>query len=258
MLDVRGVGKVYEPPPAWLRPLIKTAASAPVHALRDVSLHVDRGEILGLVGPNGAGKTTLIKIISTLLEPTTGRATVDGYDVDKEGASVRAGLGLVLEGDQGLYDRLTGWQNLEFYGGLAGLSRDAARHRALELMETLGLADLDKLVFGYSAGMKVRLSICRALLADPSLIVMDEPTRSLDPIASRAALQLFRDLADGGRAVLLSNHRLDEIVAVCTRVVVIVHGRVRFDGAPNDLAGSSGEAATALSDLLERESAAVP
>jgi ABC-2 type transport system ATP-binding protein len=256
MLDVRGVSKVYEPPPPWLRPLVKTAVSTPVHALRDVSLRVDRGEIVGLVGPNGAGKTTLIKIISTLLAPTRGQATVDGFDVDTDGPLVRRRLGVVLEGDQGLYDRLTGLQNLEFYGRLGGLSRAAARTRAIELMELLELDGGDKLVFGYSAGMKVRLSICRALLTDPSLVILDEPTRSLDPIVSRLAMRLFRDLAEEGRAVLLSNHRLDEIVATCTRVVAIVDGDVRFEGAPAELAGSTGDAAAALSDLLERESIA--
>lgn len=258
MLDVRGVSKTYEPPAAWLRPLVKTAVSAPVQALRDVSLHVDRGEIVGLVGPNGAGKTTLIKIISTLLEPTSGHATVDGFDVNHQGLSVRSRLGLVLEGDQGLYDRLTGMQNLEFYGRLAGLTRAAAQARAAEMMALLGLEDRDKLVFGYSAGMKVRLSICRALLADPALVVLDEPTRSLDPVASRTATRLFRGLAEEGRAVLLSNHRLDEIVAICTRVVAIVHGEVRFEGPPSELAGSPGEASAALSDLLEREAAIRP
>jgi ABC-type multidrug transport system ATPase subunit len=217
---------------------------------------VDRGEIVGLVGPNGAGKTTLIKIISTLLEPTTGRATIDGFDTNTEPRQVRERLGLVLEGDQGLYQRLTGRQNLEFYGRLAGLPRAALRARTSALLDMLDLADRDKLVFGYSAGMKMRLSICRALIANPPLIVLDEPTRSLDPIASRTTLRLFRDLADDGRAILLSNHRLDEIVAICTRIVAIVHGQVRFAGAPSELGMSAGDAATALSDLLEREARA--
>jgi ABC-2 type transport system ATP-binding protein len=256
MLDVRGVSKVYQPPPVWLRPLVRTAVSSPVHALRDVSLQVDRGEILGLVGPNGAGKTTLIKIISLLLEPTAGRVMVDGLDVVEQPIEVRRRLGLVLEGDQGLYDRLTGRQNLEFYGRLTGLSREQTWRRANELMALLGLSELDKLVFGYSAGMKLRLSICRALLSDPSLVILDEPTRSLDPIASRTVLRLLRGLGDGGHAILLSNHRLDEIVTVCTRVVAIVRGQVCFVGRPGDLAATPGEASAALSDLLERQSVA--
>jgi ABC-2 type transport system ATP-binding protein len=253
MLAVDAVSKVYEPPPAWLRPLVRTAVRQPVEALRQVSLSVDRGEIIGLVGPNGAGKTTLIKVITTLLEPTSGRVSVDGLDASRQAGQVRSRLGVVLEGDQGLYDRLSGQQNLELYGRLAGMGRAAALARAHELLEMLELARRDKLVFGYSAGMKMRLSIARAMMADPPFLVLDEPTRSLDPVASRFTMRLFRQLADGDRAILLSNHRLDEVVAVCTRIVAIVHGRVCFFGTPGELGQSAGEAALALSDLLEHE-----
>jgi ABC-2 type transport system ATP-binding protein len=258
MLVVEAVGKRYEPPPSWLRPFVKTAVRAPIEALTDVSLTVDRGEIIGLVGPNGAGKTTLLKIIATLLEPSAGRVAFDGLDPRVHAIDVRRGLGLVLEGDQGLYGRLSGRQNLELYARLAGASRDVARARAGEMLEMLGLAQRDKLVFGYSAGMKMRLSIARALVADPSLVVLDEPTRSLDPIASRFAMGLFRDLAAQGRGVILSNHRLDEVVTICTRIVAIVHGGVRFAGPPSDLAASHADAARALSDLIEREAGMRP
>jgi ABC-2 type transport system ATP-binding protein len=251
MLAVEAVTKVYEPPPRWLRPLIRSAVRAPVHALRGVSLQVNRGEIVGLVGPNGAGKTTLLKIVSTLLEPTSGRATVDGYDTAQRPREACARLGLILEGDQGLYGRLTGAQNLELYGRLAGLTPSDVRVRAAALLDQVELADRDKLVFGYSAGMKMRLSIARALMADPPLIVLDEPTRSLDPVASRFAMRLFRGLADDGRAVLLSSHRLDEVVSVCTRVVAIVGGEVRFEGSPDTITVAPDGAAVALLSLLE-------
>jgi ABC-2 type transport system ATP-binding protein len=226
---------------------------SPVEALRDVSLEVRPGEIVGLIGPNGAGKTTLLKIISTLLEPTSGQVTVGGHSTSTAAGQVCRRLGLVLEGDQGLYDRLSGVQNLVFYGMLAGMSRSRATARAAELMALLELAHRDKLVFGYSAGMRMRLSIARALMADPPLIVLDEPTRSLDPLASRFTIELLRTLAAEGRAVLMSNHRLDEVVAVCDRAVAIVHGQVRFDGAPGALVEEKSQAAAALSDLLERE-----
>ena len=255
MLRVEEVTKVYQPPPGWLRPFVRTAVSEPVRALDAVSLDLTPGEIVGLVGPNGAGKTTLIKILSSLLVPTHGRVVMDGRDVTHDGAYVRERLGLVLEGDQGLYGRLSGRQNLELYGRLADLTLGAARARAAELMAAFDLAQRDKLVFGYSAGMKARLSICRALLADPPLIVLDEPTRSLDPVASRFAMTTLRHLADDGRAILLSNHRLEEVVAVCTRIIAIVGGRVRFTGTAADLAATPGEASRELSDLLEREAA---
>jgi ABC-2 type transport system ATP-binding protein len=254
MLEADGVSKVYAPPAGWLRPFVRTAVREPVTALRNVTMEVSAGEIVGLVGPNGAGKTTLIKVISTVLEPTSGRVAVDGHDVRRSGEQVRRRLGIVLEGDQGLYDRLTGRQNLELYGRLAGMKRAAARSRAADLLDVLDLAPRDKLVFGFSAGMKMRLSIARAMMAEPPLLVLDEPTRSLDPLASRSTMRLFRSLADDGRAVLLSNHRLDEVVAVCTRIVAIVKGRVAFSGRPQDLADSPQEIATALGDLLERQS----
>jgi ABC-2 type transport system ATP-binding protein len=253
MLTVDNVTKVYRPPPTWLRPLVRTAVKVPVHALQGVSFSADRGEIVGLIGPNGAGKTTLIKVISTLLEPSSGSAHVDGHDVRLNPHEVRKRLGLVLEGDQGLYSRLTGHQNLELYGRLAGMDRSSSRARAIGLLQTSGLMDRDKLVFGYSAGMKMRLSIARAMMSDPPLLILDEPTRSLDPVASRVTLKLFREIAEGDRAVLLSSHRLDEIVAICDTVVAIVSGRVSFVGSPTQLGGSGAEAVAALSDLLERE-----
>jgi len=253
LLEVKGLRKTYKPPPGWLRPLVRTAVRQPVEALRGVTLEVAAGEVVGLVGPNGAGKTTLLKIISTLLEPTDGRVTVDGYDVTTEAAQVCRRLGLVLEGDQGLYDRLSGQHNLEFYGMLAGMSRRAARARARETLQLLELADRDKLVFGYSAGMRMRLSIGRALMAEPPLIVLDEPTRSLDPIASRFTGRLLQGLAAEGRAVLLSNHRLDEVVTTCSRIIAVVNGEVRYEGTPDMLTDAPGGAAAGLSDLIERE-----
>lgn len=253
MLAVHGISKTYSPPPGWLRPLVRSAVTEPTVALRDVSFEVGAGEVVGLIGPNGAGKTTLLKIIATLLEPTSGTVEVAGHDAVRRPHEVCRRLGLVLEGDQGLYDRLTGEQNLRFYGALAGMSRPAAEARADELLGTLGLSGRDKLVFGYSAGMRMRLSIARALMADPALVVLDEPTRSLDPVASRDMTALMAELAAQGRAVLLSNHRLEEVAEVCTRVVAVVHGQVRFCGTPSELDASPAGAARAMSDLLERE-----
>jgi ABC-2 type transport system ATP-binding protein len=255
ILQVAGVAKTYAPPPRWLRPFVKVAAREPVLALRGLDLTVGRGEIVGLVGPNGAGKTTLIKVIASLLRPTRGRVTIADWDVQTQRAAACRHLGLVLEGDRGLYGRLSGRQNLEFFGVMSGLARRAARERAGELLELFDLAHRDKLVFAYSAGMRMRLSLARALLADPSLIVLDEPTRSLDPLGSRAAMGLLRELAEEGRAVLLSSHRLDEVAATCSRVVVLVDGEVRFCGQPDDVRRAEAGAGTALADLIEREAA---
>ena len=153
---------------------------------------VGSGAVVGLVGPNGAGKTTLLKIISTLLQPTTGHVLVDGYDPSHDARAVRDRIGLVLADDRALYWRLTGRENLEFFGVMHGLTSRDARARAGVLLDQVGLASRDKLVFGYSSGMRARLSLARALLARPPLLLLDEPTRALDPIASAAVAGMIR------------------------------------------------------------------
>jgi ABC-2 type transport system ATP-binding protein len=249
MLLVEGVSHTYARPQGLQRRLIRTASNADVRALSDINLRVEPGEVVGLVGPNGAGKTTLMKIISTLLEPTSGRAVVGGYDVATHPDDVRRVLGLVLSDDRALYWRLTGRQNLEFFGVMQGLSRQESVHRADELLRAVGLAGRDRLVFGYSSGMRSRLSIARGLLHRPAVLVLDEPTRALDPVAAVAIGQMLRRTAQDGVAVLLSSHRLEEIERVCDRIVAVVGGGVRFDGTASELAGESGFA-EALHALL--------
>lgn len=207
---------------------------------------------MGLVGPNGAGKSTLIRLLAGLLEPSGGTIEIDGRELsDSQMAS--HGLGLILEGDQGLYSRLTGAQNLEFFGVMSGLRVEAARRRAAELMASFELADKDKLVFGYSSGMKLKLSLARALIADPPIVLLDEPTRSLDPIASVEAGKLLRRLADDDRAILISNHRIDEVVSVCDRIMVLLDGTLRFNGRAEELEVEGSQAQSALLNLLSPE-----
>ena len=222
-------------------------------ALDDVSFRVNAGSIVGLVGPNGAGKTTLIRIITTLLSPTAGKVTLGNLHVERDGHEIRRRIGLVLSDDRGLYWRLTGRQNLQFFGVMAGLKRAAAARRTAALMEEVGLAGRDKLVFGYSAGMRTRLSLARALLIDPPLLVLDEPTRSLDPVATREVGDLLRRLAASGRAVLLSSHRLDEVADVCHTVVALVSGAVAFDGSTQELAEDQAGSMEALVRLLTQD-----
>ncbi len=253
MLRVEGLTKHYLPPSRLLRPLVRTAAKEPVSALSHVSFSLGPGEIMGLVGPNGAGKTTLVKILGTLLEPTAGRAFVDDVDIGANPRQARRRLALVLPDERGLYWRLTGRQNLEFFGVLGGVPRPAARARADELLERVGLADVDKLVFGYSSGMRARLNLARGLLGDPALLLLDEPTRSLDPVASADMGRFLVELAAEGRSILLSSHRLDEIASFCHSVIVLVAGQIRHNGKVAELDVAGGGAQSALAGLLSGE-----
>jgi ABC-2 type transport system ATP-binding protein len=250
VLAVEGLSKTYAAPSRWLRPLVRVASDEPVLALHDISFQLAAGEVVGLVGPNGAGKTTLLKILATLLDQTSGTVRLDGFDTMRDPGAVRARLGVALAEERGLYWRLTGAANLELFGVLSGLSRQEARRRGTELLEQVGLAGRDKLVFGYSAGMRSRLNLARALIAQPRLLVLDEPTRSMDPVAAAELTGLVASVAAPGlRGVLLSSHRLEEVVATCSRVLVLDAGQLRYDGRPQDVAGPGGPA-VALLDLL--------
>jgi ABC-2 type transport system ATP-binding protein len=250
MLEVHGVGMKYPRLRGFMRLVVRAATDVEVVALRGIDLNVAAGEVVGLVGPNGAGKTTLLKIVSTLLQPTTGHVVVDGHDPRDDAQAVRDRIGLVLADDRALYWRLTGRENLEFFGVMHGLTPRDAKARAGVLLDQVGLASRDKLVFGYSSGMRARLSLARALLTRPPLLLLDEPTRALDPIASAAVGEMLRALAADGVAVFLSSHRLDEVENACDRIVVVTDGAVRFDGAVADLSGD-GRFAGAVRSLLE-------
>lgn len=252
LLDIEGVSKSYLPPRGLLRSLVKGAAKQPVHALQDVTMGVAEGEVVGLIGPNGAGKTTLIRIVSALLEQSRGHVRIAGFDTMTSPAEAQRRLGLMLDGDQGLYQRLTGRQNLEFFGAMYGLDASRARRRAAELLDLVGLAGRDKLVFGYSAGMRARLSLGRALLGDAPLLLLDEPTRSLDPVASQAVSDLLRHLSGQGKGVLVCTHRLDEVASTCHRVVALVSGRVSWQRRL-EAGGAGPRTEDLLAGLLQEE-----
>jgi len=208
-----------------------------ITALDGVDLAVRRGEVFGLVGPNGAGKTTLIKVLCTLILPTAGHARVNGYDLQQEQA-IRASVGLVAGDERSFYWRLTGRDNLVFFGRLHGLGRWRAAERAEELMAQVGLAEVaDRWFQTYSTGMRQRLAIARGILHAPAILFMDEPTLSLDPNATRRIHALIRDELVGrqGTTVFLATHRLDEATALCDRVAILDRGRVRACGTLAEL-----------------------
>jgi ABC-2 type transport system ATP-binding protein len=202
----------------------------PVVALDGLDLDVDRGEIVALLGPNGAGKSTLLRILGTTVLPDAGTATVGGADVVTDPVSARRRLGLMMGDEHAIYWRLTGDQNLRFFAALSGMSKAGAAARSRELLKALGLEEAaDRRVLGYSSGMRTRLLLARALLTDPPLLLLDEPTRNLDPVAAAQ----FRDAAmglakGGGSGILFATHDLHEASSIASRVVVLSAGRAVF------------------------------
>ncbi|MFF3919271.1 ABC transporter ATP-binding protein [Streptomyces sp. NPDC001852] len=202
-------------------------AAGGVTALSGISLRVAPGEVHGLLGPNGAGKTTLCKILTTTLEPTTGSARVLGLDVTRQSRAVRRSIGLVFGGDRGLYGRLSARENLWFWGAMYGLRRSELRSRAELLLERVGLLDrADVRVDTFSRGMKQRLHLARGLVGDPRVLILDEPTMGMDPVAALDFRALVAELREEGRTVLLTTHDMAEAAAVCDRVSLIDRGRL--------------------------------
>jgi ABC-2 type transport system ATP-binding protein len=199
-------------------------------ALTGVDLSVDAGEIVALLGRNGAGKSTLLRVLGTTVLADSGRATVAGFDVDSQAPSVRRHTGVVLGDERSWYWRLSGRANLEFFAAMYGLRRSAARRRTAELLEFADLEDrADDRFDGYSAGMRARLSLARALLTEPAVLLLDEPTRTLDPVAAMRFRLLLRDLADSQRAILWVTHDLHEAADVADRVLLMDRGRIAVE-----------------------------
>ncbi len=235
MLDVDRLTVVYRPPKGLAKFVVKTAVSEPLTALRQVSLAVERGEVLGIVGPNGAGKSTLLKAIASLVMPTEGGVKLDGVEIDPSSPQQRVLFGLSLPDDRSFYWRLTGRQNLEYFAAMVGLDRETARRRVDEVMLERNLSHRDKALFGYSSGMLAQLGLGRALLHDPPLLILDEPTRSLDPLAAEEFCALVRTQAGKGKAIVLATHRLEDVLAACDRVLALVDGRVVWTGSTSEI-----------------------
>lgn len=202
-------------------------------ALDGIDLVVPRGCVFGLLGPNGAGKTTTIRILSTLLTPTSGSARVMGLNVMEDTAGIRSRIGLILGGDRGLYGRLTGRENLEYFAALNRIPSGVASRRIEELCKTVGLYERrNDPVEEYSRGMKQRLHIARGLLNDPEVIFMDEPTIGLDPAVARDIRAIVPGLASQGKTVLLTTHYMVEADLLCDQIALINHGRIIAGGTP--------------------------
>lgn len=210
-----------------------------VEALRGVSFKIYEGEVVGLLGPNGAGKTTTVKIISTLLLPDSGDAWILGYHVVRDANEVRKKIGMMLSVEKGFYGKLTGRENLEYFGALYGLDKNYLEERIDYLMKLLELDKLgaeDRLFEEYSLGMKARLGLARALLKDPPVLLLDEPTLGLDPPSSRKIRELVREHAHReGKTILYTTHNMFEAEIVCDRILLINKGVIVAEGTPDEL-----------------------
>jgi sodium transport system ATP-binding protein len=210
-------------------------------AVDDVSFSARDGEITGLLGPNGAGKTTTLRMLYTLMKPDAGTVLVDGRDAVLEPLAVRRTIG-VLPDSRGIYKRLTARENIEYFAALQGMDPEATRRACDTLIATLGMQEIaGRRTEGFSQGERVKTAIARALVHAPRNVLLDEPTNGLDVMATRSLREFLRGLKSAGRCVLLSTHLMQEVAALCDRIIIIAHGRVVADGTPEQLRALAGE-----------------
>ncbi len=206
-----------------------------VAALDHVSFEVHPGEIYGLLGPNGAGKTTCLRILSTVLRPTGGTATVAGYDVATQPAEVRQRIGF-MSNNTGLYDRMSAWELVEYYGRLYGLPEDVLQPRLEHIFTTLQMTDFrDVLGAKMSTGMKQKVSVARAIVHDPPVLIFDEPTSGLDVLVARKVLGIVQSLRDQGKCIIFSTHIMREVEKLCDRIAIIHKGTILAAGTLPEL-----------------------
>jgi sodium transport system ATP-binding protein len=206
-----------------------------IEAVHDVSFECRPGEIFGLLGPNGAGKTTTLRMLSTVLKPTAGRAIVAGFDVVEAPEEVRRRIGFMSAGT-GIYDRMTAWELVEYFGRLYGIPKDSLRDRMETVFDWLRMDDFrDVLGSKMSTGMKQKVSIARTIIHDPPVLIFDEPTSGLDVLVQRIVLDKILELRDMGKTIVFSTHSMSEVERLCSRVAVIYRGRLQAQGPIGEL-----------------------
>jgi ABC-2 type transport system ATP-binding protein len=232
VIVLRGLTKLYEPTPKWMRVFARSHLREPVKALDGIDLTVRAGEICAVVGPNGAGKTTLFRILIGLTEATAGTGRILGYDVARQSEEIRQVVGWMPSEDRSLLMRATVRENLQLHGRLQGMSKVDLEERIPDVLERVNLTpQTDVVVAGLSAGMKARVRLARALLPGPRALILDEPTGAVDPIAAHGLLTLIMDLVKQERlAVLISSHRLEEIEALQSQALLMDGGRIKYSG----------------------------
>jgi sodium transport system ATP-binding protein len=211
-----------------------------VKAVNGVSFEARDGEITGLLGPNGAGKTTTLRMLYSLLPPDEGEIRIDGMDPRTDAMDIKRTLGVIPD-SRGLYSRLTARENISYFGELHGMKRSRIAQRIEELTETLDMGDfIDRRTEGFSQGQRVKVAIGRAMVHEPQTVLMDEPSNGLDVMSTRALRHYIRNLKEAGQSVVLSTHIMQEVAALCDRIVIIAKGRVAADGSAEQLLELSG------------------
>ena len=219
--------------------------------VQGVNLRVVKGELFCLVGHNGAGKTTLIKMLCGLILPTSGEIIINGYDIAKEVNKVKVSVGLVTGEDRSFYWRLTGRQNMEFFAALYGLSPETGRKRIKELFDILHIDEPNKRFQEYASGVKQKLSIARALLSDPSILFIDELTKSLDPTSAKELRRLIKEILvkKHGKTVFFSSHNLQEVEELADRIALMSEGRILAEGTLEELRKATGSKGATIEDI---------
>ena len=206
-----------------------------VKAVNGIDLHCRKGEIFGLLGPNGAGKTTTLRILATMLKPTAGEVSVNGYDVIKEAHQVRESIGF-LSGETGLYDRFTPRETILFFGRINNLPDEEIRMRMDEIFKILDMKSFQEVrVDKLSTGMKQKLSIARALIHNPPILIFDEPTVGLDVIKARVVLNYIKEFKNRGKCIIFSTHQMQEAERLCDRIAIILKGEILAKGSLEEL-----------------------
>jgi ABC-2 type transport system ATP-binding protein len=242
-ISVEALEKYFPPALSGWRALIQPVARPTQLALVGLSFTVGPGEAVALVGPNGAGKSTLLRILATLIIPTRGRATLAGFDVERDAARARSRFGYHTGGDEGFYGRLSGRQNLTFFAAMNNITGADAKERITRVADWMGISEeLDRQVRTYSTGMTHRLGLARALLHGPSILLLDEPTRSLDPLAAADFRHQLREelVRRRGTTLLFASHTLSEVEEIADRVVLLEAGRMLACDTPRGLRTSTG------------------
>lgn len=211
-------------------------------AVNKISFTVNQGEIFGLLGENGAGKTTTLRMLATMLRPTSGHAVLKGYDTQKEPEKVRTHIGILFGGETGLYDRLTTAENIAYFGELNGMSKEAIKERTQQLVQAFGMQEfMDKRAAKLSKGMKQKVAFARSIVHDPDIMLFDEPTSGLDVTAAREVHEFILGCKKQGKTIIFSSHSMNEVEKLCDRIAVIHKGKLVECGSVEELKNKYGK-----------------